>query len=75
MIQRALNNFYEVHESEQLLLSDYVKESERIDWFEPKRATFTEFMNEVELWRKRKNQLDLQTLINPSDSSSIISKG
>lgn len=46
-----LDTFYQVDESVQLLLSD-VKENERIDWFEPKRVTFTEFWNELELWKK-----------------------
>ncbi|RXN09552.1 hypothetical protein ROHU_010970 [Labeo rohita] len=70
--QKALNEFYQVHESVQLLLSDDVKENERIDWFEPKRVTFTEFLNELELWKKKRS--DPQTLVDPSDSVSNVSR-
>ncbi|RXN10424.1 zinc finger BED domain-containing 1-like protein [Labeo rohita] len=47
-------------------------ENERIDWFEPKRVTFTEFLNELELWKKKRS--DPQTLVDPSDSVSNVSR-
>ena len=50
----------------QLLLSDYVKEKENVDWYEPKIAKFNDFICQTEIWLK-------QSLADVHDNVSIVS--
>lgn len=68
----SLGEFKTAHRLVQEQLSDDIRENERIDWFEPKMATFENFMSEYEMWKNV--QKDPQTLIEPSDSVSNVSK-
>lgn len=68
----ALGEFKTVHKLVQEQLPDDIRENERIDWFEPKMATFENFMSEYEMWKNVRK--DPQTLIEPNDSASNVSK-
>lgn len=68
----VLNEFKTAHKLVQEQLPDDIRENERIDWFEPKMATFENFMSELERWKNV--QKDPQTLIEPNDSASNVSK-
>ncbi|XP_035988164.1 uncharacterized protein LOC118560795 [Fundulus heteroclitus] len=68
-----LNDFKFCHESTQALLSDDVKESENLDWYEPRMARYNEFLANVDEWLKQHN-IDPQTLVDVTDSVSRVSK-
>lgn len=72
LFQRSLNDFKEVHELVQMVLSEKVKEKERIDWYEPKMSTFENFLKDVGKWKT--SQTDPQSLVEPKDSISNVSK-
>ncbi len=70
--KRALNDFINANELLQNLLSEDVKEMERIDWFEPRMATFNDFLHEVDAWMSACS--DPQLSVQPEDSISNVSK-
>ena len=45
-----IGDFTVCHESAQALLSDEMKESENLDWYEPKMETFRTFITDTEAW-------------------------
>lgn len=47
----SLGEFKTAQRLVQEQLYDDIRENERIDWFEPKMATFEKFMSEYEMWK------------------------
>ncbi|GAA6081464.1 uncharacterized protein LOC117538615 [Tachysurus ichikawai] len=70
----AIEEFKETHRLVQENLPDDIREKERIDWFDPKMATFENFMKELEMWKHGHIQKDPQALIGLNDSASNVSK-
>lgn len=73
LFQKSLDEFKETHVSVQTFLSEEIKENGRINWYEPKMSTFENFLQDVEKWKI--SQMDPQSLIEPKDSISNVSKG
>ena len=59
---QTVNEFSDVHKLVQNLLSEEEKETDNINWYEPKIENLHQFMNEVEAW---KNQHLAQSHITP----------
>ncbi len=72
LFEKSLEDFKGVHDSVQTFLSEDEKEKERVDWYEPRISTFVDFLKDVEKWKLSQN--DPQTLVEPQDSISNVSR-
>eukprot|EP00063_Salmo_salar_P065884 XP_014040719.1 PREDICTED: uncharacterized protein LOC106593859 [Salmo salar] len=68
----VLNDFKNGHESVLELVTEEEQEQESMNYYQPRMRTYEHFLKEVEIWKKA--EVEPQTLIEPHDSISNVSK-
>ena len=71
MFKQAVEEFNNVHDSVQELLSQEAKQMDYMDWYEPRGMNFNYFSKEVKTWKKEQSA---QLKVDPLDSVSNVSR-
>ncbi|CAL8256538.1 unnamed protein product [Arctogadus glacialis] len=71
MFKQAVDEFNKVHNSVQELLSQEEKETDTLDWYEPRVMNSNYLTKEVKTWKKEQSA---QLKVDPLDSISNISR-
>lgn len=72
VLQQSIEDFKFIHRSVQSLMTEEERESDTVDWYEPRAQNFDYFVKEVETWIKEQHRLQLT--VEPKASISNVTK-